>query len=145
LLKKYPGRLKIAFKDFPLTQMHPDAQLAAEAARCSGDQGQFWQFHDRIYLDPSKMATEDLVRHAQALGLNQEQFESCLSSGVHAENVRADLQEGGRAGVSGTPSFFINGVFISGAQPLESFEAIIKDELSSSRKKQASWWGIGLD
>jgi protein-disulfide isomerase len=129
LLEKYGGKVKVAFRDFPLTQIHPRAQAAAEAARCADEQGKFWDYHDRLYDNQARLADADLLSHASAIGLNTQRFSACLAGGGHKQQVNADLMEAKSLGLTGTPAFFINGIFLSGAQPLAAFEKIIDDEL----------------
>jgi len=128
LLEKYPGRVSLAYRDFPLRQIHPQAQGAAEASRCAGEQGKFWEYHDALVA--GKLDREGLVEHARGLSLDEKRFETCLESGKYRALIEQDLQEGTQAGVSGTPAFFVNGVFLSGAQPLESFVRVIDEELA---------------
>jgi protein-disulfide isomerase len=130
LLSKYNGRVKLAFRDFPLREIHPQAQIAAEAARCACDQGKFWEFHDALFADQSKLDEAALIAQARVLGLNERSFQSCLTSGKFKAKIEADLQDGSRVGVSGTPGFFINGVFLNGAQPQAEFERIIDNALT---------------
>jgi protein-disulfide isomerase len=129
LLEKYKDRVRLAFRDFPLTEIHPQAQRAAEAARCAGQQGQFWAYHDLLFASPAMLSEEGLKQHARSLGLDATQFDTCLRDGKFKARVEEDLKEGTRAGVSGTPGFFINGTFLSGSQPLAAFERIIESEL----------------
>ncbi len=133
LLTKYNGRVKLAYRDFPLRALHPQAQVAAEAARCASEQGKFWEFHDALYADQSKLDEADLVARAQALGLDQKSFRSCLAAGKFKAQIEQDVQEGTKAGVAGTPGFFINGIFVNGAQPQAEFEKIIDTELAAVR------------
>jgi len=133
LLAKYDGQVKIAWRDFPLREIHPLAQTAAEAARCAGDQGKFWEFHDVLFADQSKLKEADLLASAKAIGLNEKSFRSCLAGGKFKSKIDADLEDGRKAGVVGTPGFFINGVFLSGAQPPADFEKIIDNQLATTR------------
>lgn len=130
LLTKYNGRVKLAYRDFPLREIHPQAQTAAEAARCAGEQGKFWEFHDALFADQSKQKVADLAAHARTLGLDEQSFQACLASGKYTPKVEADLQEGSKLGITGTPGFFINGVFLSGAQPQAEFEKVIDSQLT---------------
>ncbi len=130
VLAKYKGRAKLAYRDFPLREIHPQAQTAAEAARCAGDQGKFWEFHDALFADQSKLKEADLGAHAHALGLDEKSFQACLASGKYKPKVDADIQEAIKAGVGGTPAFFINGVFLNGAQPQAEFDKIIDNQLA---------------
>jgi len=133
LLAKYEGRVSLAYRDFPLREIHPQAQLAAEASRCAGEQGQFWPYHDILFASPNRLKKDDLLEHARSLKLDEKQFDSCLSSGKYRAKVEEDLEEGTRAGVSGTPGFFINGILLSGAQPQARFEEIVQRELAAGK------------
>jgi protein-disulfide isomerase len=130
LLAKYDGRVKLAYLDFPLTEIHSNAEKAAEAARCAGDQGKFWEYHDTLFADQSKLDEAGLIGHAQNLNLDEAAFRSCLSSGKFKHDIEVNREEGTKAGVSGTPAYFINGVFLSGAQPQAEFEKIIDTALA---------------
>jgi len=129
LLAKYGERVNLAYRDFPLTQIHPQAQLAAEASRCAGEQGKFWEYHDQLYT-ASNLNRAVLGDYARALTLDDKQFDACLASGKYKSQVERDLQEGMQAGVSGTPGFFVNGVLLTGSQPLEAFLRIIEEEVT---------------
>ncbi len=132
LLARYGGQLKLAYRDFPMRNLHPQAELAAEAGRCAQEQGKFWEFYDALFADHSSLDTARLEAAARNLGLNENAFRSCLSSGKFKAEVDRDLQEGARAGVAGTPSFFINGQFVNGAQPEAEFIRIIDRELAAA-------------
>lgn len=129
LLTKYAGRVKLAYRDFPLRQIHAQAQIAAEASRCAEEQGRFWEYHDRLFENQGKLDQTALVEYAAGGGLDRPQFESCLASGKFRPQIEQDYQEGMRLGVQGTPAFFINGVLVSGAQPADVFEKAIEAEL----------------
>ena len=132
LLGKYDGKVKLAFLDFPLTEIHGQAAGSAEAARCALAQGKFWEYHNSLFADPSKLDEASLIDRAQKLHLDETAFRSCLSSGKFRDDIQANRLQGVDAGVTGTPAFFINGVFLSGAQPQEEFEKIIDNQLSLS-------------
>ena len=136
LLAKYKGRVKMAFRDFPLRGGHPQAQLAAEAARCAGEQGKFWEYHDALFSNPEKLDEQALKERARNLELNQESFESCLSSGRFRPAIEEDVRAGTAARVVGTPTFYVNGIQMAGAQPLTAFEKTIEDELSRTVKQR---------
>jgi len=123
--------VKIAFKDFPLNNIHPNAQKAAEAARCAGEQGKYWEYHDILFANTNALAPTNLKKYAADLQLDTAQFDGCLDSGKYLQAVNKDLAEGARVGVSGTPAFFVNGRFLSGAQPFSAFQAAIEDALSA--------------
>ena len=124
------GKVKYVFRDFPLS-FHPNAQKAAEAAECAGEQGRFWDMHDYLFENQDYLAVENLKGYAKDLDLDTEEFNDCLDSGRMAEEVENDLLEGQSYGVSGTPGFFINGKLISGAQPYSVFEQEIEAALAA--------------
>jgi protein-disulfide isomerase len=132
LLERYPGKVRLAYRDFPLDSIHPQARRAAEAARCAQDQGKFWEYHDVLFTQSPQLALEDLRRYAGQVGLDVTKFDGCLAAGVHKAAVQRDLDEGNRLGVTGTPAFFINGRTLTGAQPLEAFTRLIEQELAST-------------
>jgi protein-disulfide isomerase len=132
VLKKYDGKVRLVHKDLPLEQIHPHAQLAAEAARCAGEQGKFWDYHDALYQNAPKLGPAELKNYAKQVGLTATPFDQCLTSGKYKAVVQKDLSEGAKLGLTGTPSFFINGRQISGALPVESFAAIIDEELGQA-------------
>jgi protein-disulfide isomerase len=132
VLKKYDGKVKVVHKDLPLEAIHPQAQLAAEAARCAGEQGRFWEYHDALYGNSPKLGAAELKTYAKNIGLNAS-FDQCLESGKYKAAVQKDLSEGAQLGLTGTPTFFINGREISGALPVESFAAIIDEELGQTK------------
>jgi protein-disulfide isomerase len=132
LLAKYEGQVKLAFLDFPLTEIHGRAEKAAEAARCAGEQGKFWEYHDNLFSEQSKLDEASLIGRALNLRLDENAFRSCLASGKFKQDIQANREEGTKAGVTGTPAYFINGVFLNGAQPQAEFEKIINVKLTSS-------------
>jgi protein-disulfide isomerase len=135
LLKKYKGQVKLAFRDFPLSTIHPYAEGAAEAGRCAEAQGKFWPMHDAMYADQSKLTEADLIKTAGSLGMDTKSFAACLKSGRYSAAIQQDVAAGAKAGVTGTPAFFINGRFLSGAVPEEQFQQIIDSELADLKNK----------
>jgi protein-disulfide isomerase len=133
LLSRYDGKVRLVHKDLPLESLHPQARQAAEAARCADEQGKFWQYHDKLYANAPKASADNLKSYAKEVGLNTDSFDRCLTSGKYKPVVQQDLNEGARLGLTGTPTFFINGREISGNQPSETFEAIIDEELAKAR------------
>ena len=126
------GQVRFVFRDFPLN-MHVNSRPAHHAAACADEQGKFWQMHDQMFGDQKNLADDGLRTIAARIeDLDTEAFDACLDSGKYAETVERDLEEGLRAGVSSTPAFFINGRYLSGAQPYETFAEIIDDELERS-------------
>lgn len=137
LLKKYDGKIHYVMRDFPLN-FHRDAKLAAQAASCAGEQKKFWEYNDILWKNQRALKINSLKKYAQDLKLNMKAFETCLSSPKYAKEVDLDQRDGQLAGVSGTPAFFVNGIFLSGAQPLENFIAVIEDELIRIEKKSSN-------
>ena len=117
------------FKDFPLPN-HAQAFKAAEAAHCAGDQGKYWEMHDRMFADQRALEVPALKDSATALGLNMPKFTQCLDSSTHHDIVQADLDLGEKMGVNSTPTIYINGRAVIGAQPWEVFKSIIDEELA---------------
>ena len=132
VLAKHPDTVALAYRDMPMSKIHPLARKAAEAARCAGEQGKFWEYHDLLFADQSKLDQDGLMGKARTLKLDEQQFESCLGSEKFKAQIQQDSQEGMRAGVSGTPGFFINGIFLSGSQPESAFENLVQEQLSAS-------------
>ena len=139
LRQTYGDKIRIVFKDFPLPN-HAMAAKAAEAAHCAGDQGKYWEMHDRLFANQKALMPADLLTHAQALGLDQESFTKCLAGQMTAR-VRADLAMGAQAGVGSTPNFFV-GVpqpggkikvlrKLNGAVPFASFKSTIDGLLAT--------------
>jgi len=124
------GLVKLVYRDFPLS-FHPNAQEAAEAAECAGDQGEYFGMHDQIFENQSSLSLESYQAHAQVLGLDLDEFNDCMESDKHVEEIMADMAEGQAYGVSGTPGFFINGYLVEGAQPYSVFEQVIEAELEA--------------
>ena len=116
------------FKDFPLPN-HAQAPKAAEAAHCAGEQGKYWEMHEKLFANQQALAIDQLKGHAKGLGLDSGKFDKCLDGGDKAKEVDASKKAGEELGVSGTPHFFINGRPLSGAQPFEEFKKIIDIEL----------------
>ena len=137
IMDKYQGKVRLGFRDYPLRQIHPQAQQAAEAGRCAAEQGKFWEYHDLLYINQAKLDLNSLKEQARAAALNEEQFSSCLASGKFKPQIESDVQSGTGAGITGTPAFYINGVPLTGAQPASEFEKIIESELANAESKKA--------
>ena len=108
--KALGDQLRFVFRHFPLTQMHPHAERAAEAAEAAGAQGRFWQMHDLLFEHQQSLSDSHLLLYAEAIDLDTDRFARELAEGVHQPRVREDFMSGVRSGVNGTPTFFINGV-----------------------------------
>ena len=120
------GRLLFAFRHFPLREIHPDAERAAQAAEAAAAQGAFWQMHDRMYESRGALGREDLVGYASELGLDPERFAGELDSEVHAPRVQRDVDSGLASGVPGTPTFFVGGRLHSGSFDAASLTAALE-------------------
>ncbi len=133
---QYPGRLTFAFKDTPLP-MHSKAEKAAEGAHCAGLQGKFWEYHDMLF-DSKQLDPTDLKQDARKLGLDGAAFDKCLDSGEEAGRVKSQLEQAQKLGLSGTPSFFINGRFLSGAVTYDALREVVEQELAGEAGKQTA-------
>ncbi len=136
LLERFPTEVVMVWRHFPLG-IHARAREAAEAAQCAHDQGRFWAYHDALFADPAAIAPDALVATAVRLGLDRPTFARCVRDHVHAATVVHDSEAGERAGVSGTPTVFINGVPFVGALPFEAYERAILDELDRVGRRQS--------
>lgn len=131
LLKKYEGKIRFVYRDFPLRSIHPFAQGAAEAANCANDQQKFWEYHDILFQNQDQLAHDNLLAHAKQLGLDLPMFETCLNSGKYTQKVENGYQAAFALALTGTPTFFVNGRMLVGAQPLSAFSAYIDAELTA--------------
>ncbi|MEK7105390.1 MAG: DsbA family protein [Patescibacteria group bacterium] len=123
--EQFPNLVRIIYRDYPLVDIHPSAELAAEAGGCANEQGKFWEFHDKLFANQADLSREAMIGYAESLGMSRQKFESCLNSGKYEEEVAEDMLDGTAAGVYGTPTFFFNGHRIEGAIPEATFEKII--------------------
>jgi protein-disulfide isomerase len=128
LRERYGDKVHIVFMNYPLS-FHANAAKAAEAALCADEQGQFWQFHDRLFENQTRLDVSSLHRYAAELGLDKDRFETCLDAGRYRAEVQAQTSEGSRLGVSGTPALFVNGRPMSGAQSYEALAKVVEEEL----------------
>jgi protein-disulfide isomerase len=129
LIDDYKDKLRYTLMDFPLS-FHQYAKKAHEAAHCAGDQGKYWEYNKDIWSKQQALQVDELKKYAKELKLNTKKFDECLDSGKYTERVEENVKIGANAGAQGTPSFFINGIFLSGARPVGDFKKIIDDELS---------------
>lgn len=130
------GKARFVYRDFAF--LGPESEWAANAAECANEQGKFWQYHDYLYNNQQgenqgAFSKDNLKSFARSLGLNAQQFDSCLDGDKYVEIVRRDTEEGRSAGVSGTPGTFVNGRLIQGAVPFAQFQAVIEEELKSNK------------
>jgi len=134
LFAAYPGQIRLVFRNLPLTSIHPDAFSAAEAALCAGEQDAYWDFHDRLF-GGELLGTNVYLQYARDLNLEVTSFEACLNSRKYQDEVQADSDFALNLGVRSSPTFFINGLAIVGAQPLDVFKQVIDQELAGEIPK----------
>ena len=131
--QKFSDKVRIVYRQYPIPSLHPFALKAAEASLCANEQGKFWELHDAMFQDQTKLAVTDLKATAGRLGMDQKKFNGCLDSGRYAEQVQNDSKEALRSGVTGTPAVFVNGIVIDGGSvPYSVVEAAIQKELGRS-------------
>jgi len=138
---EYKGKIAFVYKDYPLP-MHPHAQKAAEAARCAGVQGKYWEYHDAL-LTKKGLEINEMKADAAELGLNSAAFDKCLDSGEQAGPVRASYDEATQKGIEGTPSFFLNGRFLNGMPTYEAMRQAIEEELKRGSSLPSRSAGAG--
>ncbi|MFO7579952.1 MAG: thioredoxin domain-containing protein [Nitrosomonas halophila] len=142
IVKEYveTDKVRYVFRDFPIESIHPQAVKIAEAARCAGEQGKYWEMHDQLFTNQRGLSTDKLPEHAEAIGIDTEQFQGCLDSGKYTAAVRQDMEEGGKLGIRGTPSFILgisdgdqvkDTYIIRGAHPYTIFKEEIEKLLAS--------------
>src|SRR3990172_6070851 len=129
------GKVRMVYRDFPIDNIHKDAQKAAEAAQCAGEQGKYWNMHDKLFENQKALGVDNLKKYATELRLSTDRFDDCLNSGKYAEEIQKDLVDGQEAGVEGTPTFYlgytndkdktIQGKPIRGAMPYNNFKQAI--------------------
>jgi protein-disulfide isomerase len=137
LEQTYAGQIRVVFRDFPL-DFHQNAAKAAEAASCAQDQGKFWQMHDKLFANQTNLKVADLKKYAAEIGLDPDQFSQCLDAAKYSKKWQADRDEGISYGISGTPTFFVNGRMLSGAAPFQDFALLIDEELQRAGASKAS-------
>jgi protein-disulfide isomerase len=129
LLAAYPDKIRLVYRHLPLTSIHPDAFPAAEAAMCAGEQDAFWQYHDKLFSSET-LGSAIYTQYAQELSLDTTSFEACMTEHKYQEAVQIDTDFAIDLGIRSTPTFFINGLAIVGAQPLDVFQQVIDKELA---------------
>jgi protein-disulfide isomerase len=136
VMETYKGQVRLVYQEFPL-DFHPQAKPAGRAARCAGEQGKFWEMHLSLLRKPGTYDEADLQSRAIALGLDAKAFGACTASDKYDSVIQKAVDNGRSVGVSGTPTFFLNGRSFSGAQPFEIFERMIEEELALAPAKNA--------
>jgi protein-disulfide isomerase len=135
---RYGEDLRLVFRHFPLVEIHPLAEPAAEAAEFAGRQGRFWQMHDAIYANQHRLSLPTLIALGTNLGLSSIALRDALASGTHAGKIEADFMSGVRSGVNGTPAFFINGIRHDSPSGAADLPDAIDRAITSSRRGRAS-------
>ena len=135
LQNDYAGKIRIVYRDFPLYAIHPDSESAAEAAHCAGEQQAYWTYHDALFGGKYGLGASAYEKYATDLGLKLDQFKECISTRRFKSKVDANVKFASNLGVSSTPTFFLNGMAIVGAQPYDVFKQIIDKELAGEIKK----------
>jgi protein-disulfide isomerase len=130
--QNYGDKVRFVYRDFPIVQLHPYAEIAAQAANCANDQGKYWDYHDLLLQNYDKSTRNDLEIYAKQLSLDMNAFKQCVDSGKHKQEIQKDIAEGTEYGVEGTPTLFINGRPVIGAQPYAIFAKYIDEELSKA-------------
>ena len=130
----FGDRIRVVYRQMPLTNIHPHAQKAAEASLCAFEQQKFWELHDAMFQDNKNLDVNALKQKASALKLDSQRFDACLDSAKYAEAVTKDAHEGAKLGVAGTPAMFINGRFFGGVLPYEQIAKVITEELQNAKK-----------
>ena len=130
--KEYGNKVRVVFKQYPLP-FHSQAKMAANAALCAWEQkpANFWTMHDKLFADQSKLGKEGLQATAKSVGVDMDKFNTCLDGGKYMSMIEKDIQQGKDLGVKSTPTFFVNGKLIQGAQPFEAFKELIDEELAN--------------
>lgn len=134
LMAAYPGKIRFVYRNLPLTTIHPEALPAAEASLCAHEQGAFWPYHDRLFQ--GELGEAVYLRYAQELNLDVKRFQQCLQERRYRGFVEKDMEFAINLGVRSTPTFFINGIALVGAQPLEVFQDVINRELAGEFPKE---------
>jgi protein-disulfide isomerase len=130
LLDEYPTQVRLVYRDFPLNSIHPEAAPAANAANCAGEQDSYWAYHDKLFSYELDLGKDAYLQYARELELDMASFTTCLETNRYAAEVTADLDYAVSLGVQSTPTFFINGLYMVGAQPYETFKKLIDQELA---------------
>lgn len=133
ILKAYANKVRLVLRQFPLTEIHPDAQRAAEASLCANAQNRFWEMHDALFRNQDDLKEGTIKAQAREIGLDAKKFDSCLESSRYRARVREDLRAGSIAGTDGTPAIYINGRYLNGSRSYEEIASIIDEELAEKK------------
>jgi protein-disulfide isomerase len=134
--KQYGDKVQIVYRQYPIPSLHPNAFKAAEASLCANEQGKFWELHDAMFQDQSRLQVSDIKATASQLGIDRKKFDQCMETGKYVEQVQNDMKEGNRIGINGTPAVFVNGIELKGgAVSFETVAAAIDKELAAKGGK----------
>jgi protein-disulfide isomerase len=132
----YGNKIRLVYRDFPLYGLHPEAEPAAEAANCAGEQKRYFDFHDLLLSGQKELGADTYLAYAQSLNLNTDNFKKCLDDHRYQKEVKADYDFASELGVRSTPTFFVNGLAVVGAQPFDVFKQLIDLELAGKIPKK---------
>jgi protein-disulfide isomerase len=131
----YPGKIRLVYRDFPLYSIHPESEAAAIAAYCAGDQQKYWAYHDLLFSDQLPLGQDSYIKYAAQIKLDVNQFTQCITAQKFKDNVTKNYQYASNLGVNSTPTFFVNGIPMVGAQPFDAFKQLIDKELAGEIPK----------
>lgn len=130
LREAYPDQIRLVYRDFPLYSIHPNAEPAANAANCANEQDQFWEFHELLFTGGRDLGEDTYLKYAADLGLDMNDFQQCIDENRYEAEITADYEYALSIGIQSTPTFFVNGIALIGAQPIEVFQEVIELELA---------------
>jgi protein-disulfide isomerase len=145
LLDRYPGTVQFVFRNFPLPQLHPHAEQAAEAAEAAASQGKFWEMYELLLQPSSRLDNDSLCRYAIQVGLDTARFRRDLASHTYAARIERDVREGIRNGVNATPKFYVHGERMDGAFPLEGLVDAVRAAVTAASAARAGLAVAGLE
>ena len=134
--KKYGNQVRLVYRDFPLYGLHNNAAPAAEAAHCADEQGKYWEYHDKLFSGDYKLTRQSFEAIATGLGMDATKFAACLDASKYKETVQSNYDFASKLGVQSTPTFFVNGLALVGAQPFEVFDRVIAMEIKGDIPKK---------
>lgn len=132
LMETYKGKIRFIYKDFPLFSIHENAIPAAEAAYCAGEQNKYWEYHDRLFSGDAQLNLATYQQYASDVSLNIDKFNACITNRTYQKDVEANYEWAANLGIQSTPTFFINGLAMVGAQSYASFKQVVDDELAGN-------------
>ena len=138
LVDEHPAEIRFVFRNFPISELHPHAEQAAEAAEAAAAQGRFWEMHDLLLQPYSHLDTDSLVTYAEVIGLDIARFRREVTGQAHEVKIRADIAEGVRNGVNATPKFYVDGQRVDGKVPLENLVTMVESAVSAARGRLAT-------